>query len=160
GCRRGGNGGAVRQQPVLERPPQLGRRREAEVVNLALARNWKVATHAVGDRTVLDVYERALAEHPDRPPGTLTLEHAFLADQTHRAGAVRLGVGVTAQHALLYVNAAEIVASWGERRAGKVMPVRSWLDDGAILAAGTDTVRPCNPMLNIWGFVTRGTEAA
>ena len=38
------------------------------------------------------------------------------------------------------------------------MPVRSWLDEGATVAAGTDTVRPFDPMLNIWGMVTRGTK--
>src|SRR5262249_18856722 len=122
----GGVAGAAMEEPFANNPSWSGplnwdADEMAEVVNLALARHWKVATHAVGDRTVrpvLDVYERAPAEHPDRPPGTLTLEHAFLADQTQRARAVRLGVGVTVQHALLYVNAAEIVASWGERRAG------------------------------------------
>jgi predicted amidohydrolase YtcJ len=164
----GGVAGAAMEEPFANNPSWSGHLNwdtdeMAEVVTLALAHNWKVATHAVGDRTVrtvLDVYERALAQHPDTPAAALTLEHAFLADETQRARAVRLGIAVTVQHALLYVNAAEIVASWGEERARRVMPVRSWLADGAILAAGTDTVRPFNPMLNIWGFVTRGTETA
>jgi predicted amidohydrolase YtcJ len=38
------------------------------------------------------------------------------------------------------------------------MPVRSWLAEGATIAAGTDTVRLFDPMLNIWGMVTRGTK--
>jgi predicted amidohydrolase YtcJ len=31
---------------------------------------------------------------------------------------------------------------------------------GAYLAAGTDIVRPFNPMTNVWGMVTRGTKSA
>ena len=31
---------------------------------------------------------------------------------------------------------------------------------GAALAAGTDLVRPFNPMTNVWGMVTRGTKSA
>jgi predicted amidohydrolase YtcJ len=38
------------------------------------------------------------------------------------------------------------------------MPVRSSLDDGATIGAGTDTVRPFDPMLTIWGLVTRNTK--
>ena len=134
-----------------------------EVVSLALSRNWKVATHAVGDRTVrtvLDVYQHALHDNPDTKPGSLVIEHAFLADKTQRARAIKLGVAITVQHALLYVNGAEILASWGPERAAKVMPVRSWLDEGATVAVGTDTVRPFDPMLTIWGMVTRSTKDA
>jgi predicted amidohydrolase YtcJ len=132
-----------------------------EVVSHALARHWKVATHAVGDRTVrtvLDVYERALEQNPGTPPGTLVVEHAFLADQTQRARAIALGISITVQHPLLYVNGKEILESWGPERAAAVMPVRSWLEEGATVAAGTDTVRPFDPMLNVWGMVTRGTK--
>jgi hypothetical protein len=133
------------------------------VVALALSGNWKVATHAVGDRavrTVLDVYERALEQCPGKPPGTLVIEHAFLADEEQRARAIALGVAITVQHALLYTNGAEILASWGPERASRVMPVRSWLEDGAMIAAGTDQVRPFDPMLNVWGMATRGTKDA
>jgi predicted amidohydrolase YtcJ len=34
--------------------------------------------------------------HPGLPPGTLVIEHAFLADAQARARAVRLGVGILA----------------------------------------------------------------
>jgi predicted amidohydrolase YtcJ len=107
---------------------------------------------------VLDVYERALEQNPGKPPGTLVVEHAFLADQTQRARAIAMGISITVQLPLLYVNGKEILESWGPERAAAVMPVRSWLDEGATIAAGTDTVRPFDPMLNVWGMVTRGTK--
>jgi predicted amidohydrolase YtcJ len=68
----------------------------------------------------------------DRAPGTLVVEHAFLADDAQRTRAIRLGVAITVQHALLYTNGQEILASWGPERAARVMPVRSWLDEGAV----------------------------
>jgi predicted amidohydrolase YtcJ len=162
----GGVAGAGMEQPFANNPSYSGHLNwdpdeMTEVVALGLARNWKVATHAVGDRTVrtvLDVYERALAQNPGTPPGTLVIEHAFLADQTQRARAIKLGVAVTVQHALLYINGAEILHSWGPERTAKVMPVRSWLEEGATIAVGTDSVRPFDPMLTIWGMVTRGTK--
>jgi predicted amidohydrolase YtcJ len=164
----GGVAGAGMEEPFANNPSYTGHLNwdpdeMTEVVAFALSRNWKVATHAVGDRavrTVLEVYERAIEQHPGKPPGTLVIEHAFLADVEHCARAIRLGVAITVQHALLYTNGAEILASWGPDRAGRVMPVRSWLEDGAMIAAGTDQVRPFNPMLNVWGMVTRGTKDA
>jgi predicted amidohydrolase YtcJ len=162
----GGVAGAGMEQPFANNPSWTGHLNwdpdeMTEVVSHALARHWKVATHAVGDRTVrtvLDVYERALEQNPDTPPGTLVVEHAFLADQTQRARAIALGISITVQHPLLYVNGKEILESWGPERTAAVMPVRSWLEEGATVAAGTDTVRPFDPMLNIWGMVTRGTK--
>jgi hypothetical protein len=44
-------------------------------------------------RRVLDAYEQVALRHPVLPPGTLVIEHAFLADAETRARAVRLGVG-------------------------------------------------------------------
>ena len=162
----GGVAGAGMEQPFANNPSYSGHLNwdpdeMTEVVSHALARNWKIATHAVGDRTVrtvLDVYEQALEQNPGTPPGTLVVEHAFLADQSQRARAIALGVSITVQHPLLYVNGKEILESWGPERAAAVMPVRSWLDEGATVAAGTDTVRPFDPMLNIWGMVTRDTK--
>jgi predicted amidohydrolase YtcJ len=164
----GGVAGAGMEEPFANNPSYTGHLNwdpdeMTEVIAFALSRNWKVATHAVGDRTVrtvLDVYERSLEQHPGKPPGTLVIEHAMLADEEQRARAIRLGVAITVQHPLLYTNGAEIVASWGPERARQVMPVRSWLEEGAMIAAGTDQVRLFNPMLNVWGMVTRGTKDA
>lgn len=41
-----------------------------------------------------------------------------------------------------------------------MMPVRAWLDEGAQLAAGTDspTSGINDPLWSIWGLVTRGTR--
>ncbi len=131
------------------------------LTNFAVRRGWKIGTHAIGDRavrTLLDVYEQVIEENPGLSPGALVLEHGFLADAKQRARAVRLGIPVTVQHPLLYTLGSVLLEGWGEERTREIMPVRAWLDEGASLSAGTDyPVSPFNPLLALWGMVTRGT---
>jgi predicted amidohydrolase YtcJ len=134
------------------------------LANFAVRRGWKIGTHAIGDRavrTLLDVYEQVIKENPGLKPGTLVLEHGFLADVTQRARAIRLGIPVTIQHPLLYTLGSVLLEGWGEERTREIMPVRAWLEEGASLSAGTDhPVSSFNPLLSIWGMVTRGTLKA
>jgi len=134
------------------------------LVSLALSRRWRVGIHALGDRTVrmvLDVYERVLGTLGPLPRGTLTIEHAFMSDAEQRRRAVALGVAVTVQQPLLYALAANMLSHWGPSRTARVMPVADWLADGALVAAGSDcNVAPFDPLLAVWGMVTRGTKVA
>jgi predicted amidohydrolase YtcJ len=50
--------------------------------------------------------------------------------------------------------------TWGPERTAHINPLDRWLALGADLAAGTDIVRPFNPMTAVWGMVTRGTKTA
>jgi predicted amidohydrolase YtcJ len=136
----------------------------AQAIGVAVDRGWRVGTHCVGDlavRTVLDAYEKVISSRPALPQGTLVLEHAFLANALQRARAVRLGVSVTVQHALLFELAGQLLHHWGAERTRQVMPVRDWLAAGANLSAGTDyPVGSIDPLACIWGFVTRQTRDA
>jgi predicted amidohydrolase YtcJ len=129
----------------------------------AARHGWKIGTHAVGDRAVrmlLDAYEAVIAQTGPLPPWTLVIEHALLADAGQRERAVRGGFGITVQHAILWNMGSEMLATWGPERTSRVNPLDEWLALGASLAAGTDIVRPFNPMTNVWGMVTRGTKSA
>ncbi len=132
------------------------------VVEHAVASGWRVGCHAVGDgavQRVLDGYEHVTARHRGLAPGTLVIEHAFLADAASRARAIRLGVGITVQHPLLYSLGGNLVRYWGADRASQVMPVQAWVEGGALIAAGSDcNVSFFDPMLSIWGLLTRGTQ--
>ena len=164
----GGVAGAAMTQPYADDPGYGGHlnwdpSELAEMVSFAVDRGWKVAAHAAGDLavgTALDAYERVLRSHPRLAPASLAIEHAMVAPPRERARAVTLGVAITIQHYLLYNYGAEIVTRWGPERAAAVMPARSWLDAGAIVSAGTDAARPVNPMLTVWGMLTRGTRDA
>jgi predicted amidohydrolase YtcJ len=164
----GGVAGAAMTRPYADDPEYRGHlnwdpEEFEEVVRFAVDRGWRVGTHAAGDlavSTALDVYERVLRARPEVAPGTLAIEHAMLAGPRDRARASTLGVAITIQHFLLYNYGAEIVKRWGPERAAAVMPARSWVEAGAILSAGTDAARPVNPMLTVWGMLTRGTRDA
>jgi predicted amidohydrolase YtcJ len=133
-----------------------------EVANFAVRRGWRIGIHAIGDRavrTVLDAYEQVITDNPGLKPGTLVIEHAFLADATQRARASRLGVGITVQQPLLYAQGAQLLAGWGKERTGQILPIRGWLEAGAQVSAGTDSPPTSfDPMQAVWGMVTRGTK--
>src|SRR5262249_2091634 len=129
----------------------------------AVAGGWRVATHAAGDRavrTVLDAYERVQASTRSVPDDALVIEHALLSSPDQRARAVAMGIPITVQHALLWNMGAEMLETWGPERTADVNPLDEWLAIGAELAVGTDVARPINPLLHVWGMVTRGTRNA
>jgi predicted amidohydrolase YtcJ len=164
----GGVEGAALEQPYTNDPSNVGHLNwdpdaMAKVSVEAVRRGWRIATHAAGDRavrTLLDVYEAIVEEVGSLPPWTLVIEHALLSDAGQRARAIRGGFGVTVQHPLLWNMGSEMLVTWGPERTRQVNPLDEWLAAGADLAAGTDIVRPLNPMTNIWGMVTRGTKTA
>lgn len=136
----------------------------ARLAGRAVELGWRVGCHAVGDAALdvaLDGYEDVVARHPDLPAGWLAVEHACLADAGQRRRAAGLGVGVTVQHPLLYAYGGAMLEHWGPERTAAASPARSWLAAGALVAAGSDGhVVPFDPLLSLWGLVTRGTRDA
>src|SRR5215831_5161039 len=164
----GGVEGAAMDQPYANDPSNFGHLNwdpavMTRVCTEAARRGWRIGTHAVGDRavrTLLEVYEAVVAEVGPLPPWTLVIEHALVSDAALRDRAVRGGFGVTVQYPLLWNMASEMLDTWGPERTQRVTPLNQWVAAGADLAAGTDIVRPFNPMTNVWGMVTRGTKSA
>jgi predicted amidohydrolase YtcJ len=163
----GGPEGGALDQPYSNDPSNSGHLNwQPEdlyaVAGAGAERGWRIGTHAIGDRavrTVLDVYERIVAAHPNLPAGTLAIEHAFLADRTQRSRAIAMGVRITVQHALLWQLATNLIQYWGPERTRNVMPVRAWLEENALLSAGTDyPIGFFEPVRSIWGMVTRLTK--
>jgi predicted amidohydrolase YtcJ len=135
----------------------------AEVISNAARRNLRVGVHAWGDRavhTLLDVYERVLKENPSLPKGALVLEHGGLSPAKERARAIAMGIPVTVQHPLLHDLAFGLIAGLGTKRTADVFPVREWLQEGALVGAGSDyPVGEYDAMMSVWGMVTRQTRA-
>jgi predicted amidohydrolase YtcJ len=164
----GGVEGGALEQPYADDPANSGHLNWdpavlTQVCTAAARRGWRIGTHAAGDRalrTVRDVYEGVIAKTGPLPPWTLVIEHALLSDPAQRERAVRGGFGITVQHALLWNMGSEMLTTWGPERTRRVNPLDEWLAGGADLAAGTDIARPFNPMVNVWGMVTRGTKSA
>ncbi len=120
---------------------------------------WRVATHAVGDAAideVLAAYEAANAERSIRGK-RWTIEHGFIpqADQFPRMKA--LDLVISAQNHL-YLAGPSLVSYWGPARAARTTPMRAYLDQGFVVAGGTDSaVVPYPPLWVIYHFVTRNT---
>ncbi|MFE9423128.1 amidohydrolase [Kitasatospora sp. NPDC006697] len=133
----------------------------AEAVEAVVRRGWRVGTHAYGDRAVrvlLDVYEQVLARNPGLPAGTLVMEHGGLAGPAQRARAAALGIPVTIQQPLLHDTAEVEREFWGPERVAALFPARGWLDQGALVAAGSDfPVGRFGAMRSVWGLTTRQT---
>jgi predicted amidohydrolase YtcJ len=164
----GGVEGAAMEQPYANDPANTGHlnwesKAMTRVAVEAVRRGWRIGTHAVGDRavqTLLDVYDDVVGQTGAVPPWTLVIEHAMFTSAAQRNRAVRAGYGITVQHPLLWNMGSEMLVTWGPERTRDVNPLDQWLAAGADLAAGTDIVRPFNPMTNVWGMVTRGTKSA
>ena len=122
-------------------------------------RDWRVATHAVGDAAidlVLDAYEKANAERSivDR---RWSIEHAFIGRPDHLPRMKALGIAISAQNHL-YLAGPSLVKYWGATRAGITTPVKMYLDAQLPVSSGTDApVVPYPPLWTLYHFITRDT---
>lgn len=120
----------------------------------------QVAIHAIGDRAnaiVLDIFEKAIAlDGPrDRRWRVEHAQHLRPAD-IQRFGRLGIIASVQPYHAIDDGRWAE--AKIGRERCRTTYAFRSLLDNGAILACGSDwTVAPLDPLSGIYAAVTRRT---
>jgi predicted amidohydrolase YtcJ len=120
---------------------------------------WRVTTHVVGDAAidmVLDSYEKVNAEKSIVGRRWM-LEHAFMAWPDHFPRMRRLGLILSVQNHL-YLAGPSLVRYWGPKRAARTTPVRDFVEQGFVVAGGSDSpVVPYPPMWVYYHFVTRGT---
>ena len=148
-----GRGGKFKGIEVV--PPRL----YVPVIQELNRQGWRVATHAVGDAAVdevLDAYEAADKERSIKGR-RWSIEHLFIGRPDHYPRIRTLGVVVSAQDHL-YLAAPSMAKYWGRERAEQVTPVRTFLDERLLVAAGTDSpVIPYNPFWSMYHFITRDT---
>jgi hypothetical protein len=128
-----------------------------EFVLTAHKAGLQVAMHAIGDAAIeqlLRAYEKALTVYP-RADHRHRMEHFSLptADQIQRAA--RLGIAISVQPSFDYFTKNMIPVRLGERRARRAHPLRSLLEAGLLVAAGSDSsITPIDPMLGVFSAVT------
>jgi len=161
-----GSRGAALLEPYADDPDNTGLEL-ASATDLerwtrdAVAAGFQVCIHAIGDRanrTVLDVYERVLADHPGHDL-RLRVEHAqvLAADEIPRFA--RLGVIASMQPRHCTSDAPWVESRLGPTRARRAYAWRLLLESGAIIAGGSDfPVEPPDPLLGIAAAVTRQPE--
>ena len=130
-----------------------------EVVKELNRLGWRVATHAVGDAAideVLTAYEAANAEQSIRGR-RWTIEHGFVPQPDQFPRMKALDLVISAQDHL-YLAGPSLVNYWGAARAGRTTPMRTYLDQGFVVAGGTDSaVVPYPPLWVLYHFVSRDT---
>ncbi len=120
---------------------------------------WRASVHAVGDAAVDQVlagFEKANADKDVTKSGW-GIEHAFVTrpDQYPRMKALNLRLSVQ-DH--LYLAAPVLKGYWGLDRASQVTPLKTYMNEGFLLALGTDSsVVPMNPFWVMYHFLTRDT---
>ena len=119
-----------------------------------------VAFHATGDAGVRACLD-AVAEVDEGERLRNRIEHAFVVDPADVKRFAELGVVASVQPGFLCTELAK--SSYYDRRFGaarraNVLPLRSLLDAGCVVAFGTDfSLTPLNPMVGLYGAVARQT---
>jgi predicted amidohydrolase YtcJ len=160
-----GTRGAWLLQPYSDLPSTSGLPTEppadiAETAKLALANNYQLCVHAIGDRAnreVLDIYERAFKSQPEKRDLRWRIEHAQHLDPADIPRFAKLGVIAAMQSIHCTSDAPMVIPRLGAKRAEEGAYVwQSLMKSGAHVANGTDApVEDVNPIANYYAAVTR-----
>jgi predicted amidohydrolase YtcJ len=101
---------------------------------------YQVAIHTVGDAALdmaLDAIEKAMNKNP-RPDPRHRIEHSVLNSDNALQRTKDLGIVISTQPTLIraFGDAAERI--WGEERAQRICPTRTWLAMGVPLCLSSD----------------------
>jgi predicted amidohydrolase YtcJ len=123
----------------------------------------QISIHAESDRSVDQVlwaYEKVLEKYP-RKDHRHRIEHFELVTMKQIKRATRLGVALAMQPAFMTVceNLEDYRVLFGEERIKRFHPYRSILDDGALVAGGSDSpVTRINPLEGIHALVNHSIK--
>jgi len=129
---------------------------------------WQMTAHTTGGGAtdlLLDAYEAADRERPIRPR-RFTVSHGNFPNEEARARAVRMGVLFDVQPAWHHFDGPALKDVFGPSRMRHFIPLRSMLDEGIIVAGGSDhmirfdarkAINPYHPFFGMWMAITRRT---
>ncbi len=138
------------------------------VYRAAREKGWQLTAHCQGGGAV-DVFLGALeALDRERPisPTRSHLMHASFQSPEAIAKTKQLGISADIQMPWLYHDAPALERVFGSDGMRYFIPLRSYLDAGVLIAAGSDhmigydknrAVNPYNPFLSMWIAVSRKT---
>jgi len=130
-----------------------------ETAALALEHDFQLCTHAIGDRAVrevLDIYERAVREHPRGRDLRWRVEHASVIAETDIPRFGELGVIASMQGVSLPSDGLWMIDRLGEERATRrAFVFASLRRSGAVIANGSDTpVDDADPLIGFHATAT------
>lgn len=139
------------------------------VMRAARDRGWQLTTHDQGGAaidTFLDTLEALDKERPIRESRSFVM-HASFQSPAAIARMKKMGVLADTQSQWLYKDAPALEKVFGRPGMRYFFPMRSYLDAGIVVAAGSDhmighdknrAVNPYNPFLSMWIMVARKTD--
>jgi hypothetical protein len=160
-----GSRGAWLLAPYSDKPDSVGLATEdpadiARTAEIAIAHGYQLCVHAIGDRAnreVLDIYEKAFKEHPDKTGLRWRIEHAqhLSAADIPRFG--KLGVIAAMQAIHCTSDAPYVLLRLGPQRAEEGAYVwQKLMKSGAIVGNGTDApVEDVSPIACYYAAVSR-----
>ena len=120
-----------------------------------------VGVHCAGGRA-MDIVLKAFEETDQKSPikgRRFTLIHAYQPSDENFEQCRRLGVVVASQPSFLYYLGDSFIENIGPDRSKWLKPHRAWVDNGIIVAGGTDSpVTPYRPFVSLWASIARRTE--
>jgi predicted amidohydrolase YtcJ len=131
-----------------------------ETAKLAIAHNYQLCIHAIGDRAnreVLDIYEETFKANPDRKDLRWRVEHAQHLNAADIPRFGQLGVIAAMQGIHCTSDAPYVLARLGPERAEEGAYVwQKLMKTGAVIANGTDApVEDVNPIPSFYASVSR-----
>jgi predicted amidohydrolase YtcJ len=127
---------------------------------LAISNGFQLCTHAIGDkgnRVILDIYEKAFSEYPEKIDLRWRVEHAqhLHPDDIPRFSKLKVIASMQGIHCTS--DGPWVPKRLGEKRSGEgAYAWRKLIDSGAIVSNGTDTpVEDVDPIANFHALVTR-----
>ena len=104
----------------------------------------------------LDAIEAAMNANP-RPDPRHRIEHSILNTEAALKRTRDLGVVISTQPQFVYAFGDFLTRIWGEERAQRMIPTRTWLDMGVPLALSSDapSLPWWDPQTTLFGSVSR-----
>lgn len=120
-----------------------------------------VGVHCAGGRAmdiVMNAFERTDKIRPIKER-RFSLIHAYQPNEHIFEKCRELGVVVASQPSFLYYLGDSYYENVGPERSKWLKPHRAWIDNGVIVASGTDSpVTPYQPFPSMWASIARRTE--
>ena len=157
---------AALKEPYSDRPATRGmmlyaQRKLNRLVLKAHRAGLQLAVHAIGDRAieaVLRAFRKALKEHP-RKNHRHRVEHCSVLNPRLIRRMKRLGLIASVQPHFV-ISDFWVVDRVGKDRARWVYPFKTLMQEGLIVASGSDCpVETINPLLGFWAAVARKSFA-
>lgn len=145
-------------------------RRLAQFRTAAIDFGWELHTHSIGDvamRQTTNGYMRVIdelrAEDSDADL-RYSIIHAYMADEPETsviADMAEYGIIASINPGDVHVEGDSFLANLGESRMARLLPFRTYLEGGVMMASGSDYgVAPWDPWIGIYAMRTRRLQVS